>query len=191
MSRFPLLLWLTCCMLLSACSKPPISPGAAAPDEPLQEKSDGKQWVFLDYKIQSVAHYEIKARVLGVKSYWHDLVPLDFALGWGRMSDPAVYSQIKFRQFARWYIYSWSNPPPIPPEEMQFSSANTHLIPSNPDILEQLQDIEVGQVVELKGQLVNLTPLKKGYYWPTSQTRTDNGNGACELMWVESVRVVP
>jgi len=40
----------------------------------------------------------------------------------------------------------------------------------------------------LKGHLVEITG-PNGFHWRSSLSRTDQGAGRCELMWVESVEV--
>src|SRR6185437_4176759 len=58
------------------------------------------------------------------------LVPEDFALGWGRMSDSAVLQQIDITQSARFYYWSVRQFP-IPRREIETHSANMHLIPAD------------------------------------------------------------
>ena len=47
-----------------------------------------------------------------------------------------------------------------------------------------------GQVIRLEGFLVDAS-RPGGWHWNTSMTRNDTGAGACELIYVESVDVVP
>ena len=53
-------------------------------------------------------------------------------------------------------------------------------------IARQLDDARVGGIVTLSGKLIEVTG-KEGWQWRSSLTRDDTGNGACELIWVESV----
>jgi len=48
--------------------------------------------------------------------------------------------------------------------------------------------VRIGQVVELHGQLIQADG-KDGWRWISSLTRTDTGDGSCEVVWVDSVRV--
>ena len=143
--------------------------------------------------LQTRAHFEITARVLSRKDYSGasdgDLVPVDLALGWGRMSDSEVLASIDIRQSGRfyyWHVKSF----PIPQREIERSSANMHMIPADEDVKRQLEDVRPGQVVHIEGFLVD-AKRADGWHWNTSMTRNDTGGGACELIYVESVTVVP
>lgn len=63
-----------------------------------------------------------------------------------------------------------------------------HMIPANDEIERQLKSIRAGNMVHLKGFLVEVTG-KDGFRWKSSLTRTDTGGGACELVLVESLFV--
>lgn len=140
-----------------------------------------------DYQIQPLARFEIEARVLGVERYRFDrgadLSPVDLALGWGRMSDTAVLERIKITQSGRFYY--WTTPEyPIPREEIEASSANMHLVPATQSVARQMADVRRGHVVRLSGYLIEVRGAD-GWPWRSSLTRTDTGQGACELIWVE------
>lgn len=142
-----------------------------------------------DYIITPLAEFDITARVLSRKTYHFgreaDLSPVDLALGWGRMSDPDVLDQISIRQSNRWYY--WSVPEyPIPRREIETYSANMHLIPANDLIEEHLDDIDEGQNIRLKGQLVRVE-ANDGWRWVSSLNREDTGARACELIYVTDV----
>lgn len=114
--------------------------------------------------------------------------PVDFALGWGRMSDSAVLERLSFSQHGRFYYYSWRNQPPIPLSEIIRSSANMHLIPATKAVERILLRARAGQLVALSGKLVQIDG-PKGWKWKSSLTRTDSGAGACEVIWVEDVEL--
>ncbi|MEO7066467.1 MAG: hypothetical protein ABI114_06135 [Rhodanobacter sp.] len=139
------------------------------------------------------ARFNITARVLSRKNYstgdGADLVPLDLALGWGRMSDSTVLSNIEISQSGRFYYWHVKDFP-IPRREIETSSANMHMIPADAVVKRQLERVRSGQVVRLEGFLVDAS-RPGGWYWKTSMTRDDTGAGACELVYVESVDVVP
>lgn len=63
-----------------------------------------------------------------------------------------------------------------------------HMIPANDAIEHQLKLIRAGNMVHLKGFLVEVTG-KDGFRWKSSLSRTDTGGGACELVRVESLFV--
>lgn len=141
------------------------------------------------YRLTALAGYEVTARVLARETYRFDreaeLAPLDFALGWGPMSDDRVLQRIAISQrnrFYHWRVESF----PIPREEIEHNSANTHLIPASGAVEQRLQAVRPGAVVRLRGYLVRADG-SDGWHWVSSLTRSDIGKGACELLWVESV----
>lgn len=168
------------------------APGVLAPLEPLQTAPDSPgPWIYHEHRITPLARFELRARVLGTERYHFDrpaeLSPVDFALGWGPMSDSKILDAISIRQQDRWYVWSASNLP-IPVGEITSHSANMHMIPANDGVRRRLLSVKTGQVVELRGQLIRADG-KEGWHWISSLSRTDTGDGSCEVIWVESIRV--
>ena len=148
---------------------------------------------FGDYRMKNLQAYAGEFRVLSREDYSFgreaELSPVDFALGWGSMTNPAIYKQLSISQGNRWYYWRYENAPPIPVNEISTHSANTHLIPASKQVAKQLQQIDQDVLIYLKGQLVEVTAAD-GWTWRSSLSREDTGNGACELMLVEEVRVL-
>ena len=165
-------------------------PGVMVSELPVQESlASVKQFIHQDHKITPLARFALEARVLGVKRYYLDrearLAPYDLALGWGRMSDSAVLDKIQVSQSGR--FFHWSTELfPIPRGEVVSCSANMHIIPADLTVKSKLQRVREGHIVSLKGFLV-MAENKEGNVWLSSLTRTDAGNGACELFWVEDL----
>jgi hypothetical protein len=138
------------------------------------------------------AHFELTARVLSRKDYsWGadaDLVPMDLALGWGRMSDSKVLADIDISQSSRFYYWR-TNKFPIPRREIETSSANMHMIPADAGVKSELEQVREGELVHIEGFLVDAS-RPDGWHWNTSMTRNDTGGGACELIYVERVSEV-
>jgi hypothetical protein len=168
-------------------------PGVLTPGEPLQSEPESlAPRGFRDHLITPLARFEIRARVLSTERYRFDraaqLSPVDFVLGWGPMSDSRVLKAFTIRQRDRWYFWS-SRQLPIPAAEVISHSANMHMIPSNGSVERRLLAVRTGQIVELNGQLIRAEG-KDHWHWVSSLTRTDTGDGSCEVIWVESVRVL-
>jgi hypothetical protein len=142
------------------------------------------------FHLQPLAHFAVDARVLHRKIYRYDrpsaLVPVDLAVGWGAMSDQAVLDQLNISQSARFFWYEWRNQPPIPETEIIAHATNLHLIPSTPALAERCKRLRAGELIHLRGLLVEATGAEIGT-WRSSLSRTDSGNGACELVWVEDL----
>lgn len=164
----------------------------AALQAPAQSPSELAAFAFKGFQIQPMARFAIDARVLSREDYYlgkdAKLAPLDLALGWKRMADPAVYRQLDISQGRRWYFYRWQNAPPIPVQEIVASSANMHLIPANATVEKTLNKARKGGLVRLTGHLVNATDAS-GWRWTSSLTRTDSGANSCELVFVETAQV--
>ena len=164
-------------------------PGILAADEPSQYEVHEPPFAFNDVEISPQAGYDIEARVLSAEHYLMDaganLAPVDLAVGWGPMSDTAVLNHFKVDQGARFYtIYPDDNALDITTALQH--SANMHLIPASGDVKHQLKKIKAGNIVHLRGYLVNIS-RSDGFYWHSSLNRNDTGDGACELMYVQAV----
>jgi len=190
-SRKASVLWI--CLLVGAvgCSSDlRYPPGAIAPHDPVQEHLTATQvYQKAGYVVRPLARFHIEARVLGKARYRFDrgasLSPVDLALGWGPMSDQAVLDQIDIsqgRRFYRWRVQRY----PIPRHDIIEHSANMHMIPANDDVEQDLLRVQPGEVVHIEGYLVVATS-EDGTVWKSSLTRKDSGDGACEVLWVESV----
>ncbi len=140
------------------------------------------------FQLKPLAHFSIEARVLHRKVYGYDrqsaLVPVDLALGWGPMSDQSILDRLEITQSMRFYWYEYRLPPPLPPEQIVLHSTNLHVIPATKTIGAICKSLRVGDLVHLDGELVEATGAEIGT-WRSSLSRTDTGNGACELMLVE------
>jgi hypothetical protein len=141
------------------------------------------------FRLKPLAVFSIDARVLHRKVYRYDnqaaLVPVDLALGWGPMSDQRVLDQLSISQSARFYWYQYRQPP-IPKEQIISHSTNVHIIPSTSAIAARCKSLRAGSLIHLSGDLVEATGSGIGS-WRSSLSRTDSGNGACELMWVKEI----
>jgi hypothetical protein len=171
-------------------------PGVLVTDEPAQNgATNGKSWEVKGYTIKPLADYRIRGRVLMTERYSlgreSDLSPLDLTLGWKRMSDQKVLDEISFTRERRAFCYRPKGSDfPIPAADINSQSANMHLIPANAKIEKNLRAVNQGDIIELRGCLVQVT-APDGWHWRSSLTRTDSGQGACELMWVTGLETLP
>ena len=167
------------------------SSGVLCPDEPVQELiARPKPWLAGDFMITPLARYHIRARVLHRKNYSFgkasDLSPVDFAVGWGNMSDENIIGRMSISQGSRFYRWE-ASVLPLPAREIIRSSANMHIIPADDSVRDALDEVYRGSIVTMDGCLVRVTD--GNWRWGTSLSRTDTGDGACEVMWVESLAV--
>lgn len=166
---------------------PPPRTGAGAPPLQSDVPSGFPALAIEEARLTPLAGFSIDARVLGRQDYASgreaDFSPTDLALGWGRMRDDAVVSQLQIRQSSRWYNYRWQGQPPIPPGEIAASSANMHFIPSDRATAAALRRIGTSDRVRIDGWLVEVD-ADDGWRWRSSLSREDTGAGACEVVYV-------
>jgi hypothetical protein len=167
-------------------------PGVLAAANPVQQVLDSAIPVERgEFTLRPRAEFSATVRILHREDYSAGpiakLVPTDFAVGWGRMSDSAVLADIEISQRNRFYFWRTQNWP-ISRDEIEEHSANWHLIPANPGVGGVLGRLRVGSVVELRGRLVDIEGREGGMR--TSLSRSDTGAGACEILLAESARVV-
>jgi len=173
----------------------PVHPadGPIAPDDPLQADAEGASPTVLGHwRLTPQARYDITARVLAREDYRFDrladLIPEDLALGWGPMSDNKVIGAFDISQSVRFYSWMPKQALPIPRQAVIEHSANTHVIPADAGVARQLKRVRIGQVVHLRGYLVNAV-RDDGVYITTSMTRSDSGPGSCEVLLVEQAEI--
>lgn len=142
------------------------------------------------FHLKPLARFALDARLLHRKTYHWDrqsaLAPVDLAVGWGPMSDQAVIDRLSITQSMRFFWYEYRQPPPIPKEEIVCHGTNLHIIPATSAIASRCKSLRIGTLIHLSGQLVEATGPDIGT-WRSSLSRTDSGNGACELIWVEEL----
>ncbi len=166
-------------------------PGVLIPSDPEQSPETGARPIeYHNFQLKPLAHFTVEARVLHRKVYRYDrqasLVPVDLALGWGPMSDQSVLDRLSISQSMRCYWYEYQLPPPIAPDQIVSHSTNLHVIPANDEVARHCRVLRTGALVHLSGELVEARGAELGT-WRSSLSRTDTGNGACELMWVTEV----
>lgn len=158
---------------------------------PILAKNERPHTSFEGFSIEGVASYKITARVLSVESYSDEMapaVPRDVALGWGRMSDRRVIEKLNISQDLRWYSYRWGREgPPIPAGEIMVSSANTHLVVVDPELRSEVARIREKDLVTLTGWLAHVSS-PQGAFMQSSISRRDTDGGACEVLWVTSIK---
>ena len=125
---------------------------------------------------------------------WDFVMPLDLALVWGPVADPAVLRHMKFHLSERYVSYWYdATTPSAAIGRLPTHVANNHLIPATEEVAHELGRVRIGNLVMLQGKLVDVEIRDAGGQvaarMRTSMTRDDVGSGACEIIWVESVEV--
>jgi hypothetical protein len=130
--------------------------------------------------------------VLSKEGYWADegseLAPYDLALGWGPLSDQTVVDGIEFSQARRWLHWKFKKATSSQ-REIMLHSANMHMIPASDEVEDILDDVKVGNIVALSGYLVSIK-RNDGWRWESSTRWDDTGGGACEVVWLEEIKIL-
>ena len=98
-----------------------------------------------------------------------------------------MLADIEISQANRFYFWRTENWP-LPRNEIETHSANWHVIAASPAVGAVLGRLRPGNVVELRGQLVDIEGREGGM--STSLSRSDTGPGACEILLASSARVL-
>lgn len=141
------------------------------------------------------ARYEIKGVVKSKKKYsdfTSQISKYDLAMAWGNLNKDEIDSSIKYSQRGRWYFYSYKLDSSVNQDYISKNSANVHIIHKNKDVLKQIKNIDKGDMIELKGFLVDVDFKNSNNQalWSTSMTRDDTGDGSCEILYVEEISVI-
>ena len=67
--------------------------------------------------------------------------------------------------------------------------SNNHLISDNPVVRKQIQDLEIGDQIYIRGFLAEYGQ-NGNVHRGTSTVRTDTGNGACETIYVKQFHIL-
>jgi hypothetical protein len=169
--------------------------GVLVPNEPFQgPPMITHAWEQDGLTYTPLAEIDMEARVLHKKRYRFgktaEVSQYDLALGWGPMSDQYIFDRLSFSQRGRWYYFqSRENQMPLAPTVALNNSSNWHTVAADDLVQDAIADLKVGHIIHLQGHLVQIT-APDGWHWQSSMSRTDRGDGSCELIWVESVKVV-
>jgi hypothetical protein len=167
----------------------PLPPQVRRGHEPLQTAVPAAMGdlVLATTTVRPVAGFSVEARILSRRNYKSGfeakLSPTDLALGWKRMSEPALVSQIKVRQRHRHYQISWDTTPPLAEQDMLRSSANMHIIPATNAVARALAFARKGDHVRIDGWLVEAYMPPSREPWRSSTTRTDTGRNSSEVVY--------
>lgn len=155
----------------------------------------------VDYQVTPVADYEISGLIVS----WHDseiwwdreheqgndfLNVADLCMVWGANAADGAYQHMRFSN-GQWVCYiSYDDPQSVGPQHLRALS-NNHILTDNEDIARQIRSLKVGDQVRLRGHLASYShhagfDFNRG----TSTNRDDQGNGACETLFVREVELL-
>ena len=148
-----------------------------------------------DIAITKKAAYTVRGIVTGRENYysgWNSLIsPADVALCWGKLAENGTYKRLKWSQGNRWYYWSAGNDFGYNNDFIAQHSSNNHIIPATPNLAKAVKGLKQGNVVEMTGHLVDVAAVKKSenYWWNSSTSTTDSGDGSCEIIYLTRLKV--
>ncbi|MEW6757375.1 MAG: hypothetical protein AB1347_04070 [Acidobacteriota bacterium] len=204
MRRIPWILFFAMAVLLLEGCRPKVTRFTFEPldvgSDPVQAAcDDAAAWTLraggFTVTVTPKADYTVRGIVLSTRRYRHDrnavLSPCDVALAWGKMADGDVLNEVSWDQSGRWYWWSYDSDFPFDNATIARYSANTHVIPSTPNVRRAVLGLDAGDRVSLSGQLVfvDATDGSSTWWWHSSLSREDTGEGSCEVLFLRSLEV--
>ena len=114
---------------------------------------------------------------------------MDLCVVWGGNADLGAYKKVSFSNNQWECHWSWSSAEAGSAFNHQEAS-NNHIVTDDPAIAKVLKRIRIGDQVHMTGYLVDYTIANRPGARVSSDTRVDTGNGACEVLYVESVDIL-
>jgi hypothetical protein len=167
-------------------------PGVLVASEPVQHELDSASLVERGpFRLRPRAEFSATVRILRREDYslgeLARLVPTDYAVGWGPMSDSRVLEDVQITQSNRFYFWHTEHWP-VDRATIESHSANWHVIPDTAAVRAVLGRVRNGSIVEFEGELVDVEGVEGRM--STSLSRTDTGAGACEVLLARRARIV-
>ena len=154
---------------------------------PISVKIDDKK-----YQIIPLANYEIAAKIITKNTLFDSLEkklgPIDLGLIWGKLANENYGNYLHFRSSQRWLSWDIKRKLPYDSDYLQSHISHNHIIPADKNIFNALERTPIGKTVRLRGYLVSVFVDGRNI-WSSSLSRNDTGNHACEVFYVNNVRI--
>lgn len=144
--------------------------------------------------------YDIEALVAHTKDYFSfdvgdQLSPRDLTLIWGKVAEHNQDVDFHWTQMTRRTIMAIDSS--VDQEKLFGGEAgvgmclsNNHIIPASDEVRWKLKMLRAGDHIRLRGYLVDVDGIRSDgatFYWHSSTTRTDTGDGACEVIYTTGI----
>lgn len=173
--------------------------------DPVQTQADGgmsKKVDGYDVDITYKYSYSIDALVVHTKDYngsklSDSLSPVDLGLAWGNVAATNTEVDYHWEQSGRWIHWQINTSAEMIKaggiSAVNEHCSNNHIIPADSSVESTVKKIRRGDHVRLEGYLVDVYGKKPDgtwFSWNSSTSRTDTGDGACEVFYVTSAQIV-
>ncbi len=109
-----------------------------------------------------------------------DLNLMDVGLLWGDNLDPAIYQNITFINNGVWLRFDTKDRK-VWNRFDQNRVSNNHLICTDLSLRKRIKALHPGEIISMEGCLADYSGRH------SSTVRTDRGDGACEVLWVDKL----
>jgi hypothetical protein len=186
---------------------PPEKLSSALQEEPEQKPTREKAFdttvLGVQYRVEPRFSYDISGLVVSMHhadswwdyahKEWNDNVNIsDLCVVWGENVRRDAYRRVSYShdQWTCWW--SWRSQ--SPGHEFDGTAvSNNHLVTDQKAIAHLLKQVHIGDEVRFRGYLADYTTFESGQPRGTRKTsvvRTDEGNGACEVVWVQEFTII-
>jgi hypothetical protein len=124
---------------------------------------------------------------------WGDHVNVvDFCVVWGENIRREAYKPVSFGN-DQWTCWAQADTDAAWKAFDPTAVSNNHLVTDDPSVARELRKVRIGDQVHFRGYLVDYSIVRNGAATAprvSSTVRTDSGNGACEVVYVEDFEVL-
>jgi hypothetical protein len=147
------------------------------------------------FTVEKTHRYVVSGEVLSATAYdvaWtNELFDVDVGLLWGPRREE-FKRRFTFFQMGRWLF--WRSDQPVAEElraEVTRHLSNNHLIPAEGrrHLRSAVRWASRGDRVRIEGALVRVLDADGAVLTRSSTSRDDTGDGACEIIWVDSLQI--
>lgn len=139
-------------------------------------------------EITALEPYNVRAKIVSAKTYPDYWAPMDVFLAWGELLDhPSTKQTVVIQADRRGH---WFPPKDSPAYKRRDLACNTHLIATDDETRQEILSLRQNQTIYLRGTLVE-AKFASGKTMRSSLSRTDDGGGACEVVLVKSLQILP
>jgi hypothetical protein len=171
---------------------------------PLQTKSDRKPFSIEveneRYHITPLYEYELEGVVVSTHhsdafldlahEAWQDYLNIaDICIIWGDNVKNGVYQDMTFENGNWTCYYSWPNAY-VRQRFKESQLSNNHLLTEDTLLSQKILDTQPGDHIYIKGSLVTYANASNHFKRGTSTSRTDRGQGACEVIYVDTFEFI-
>lgn len=169
--------------------------------DPIQKPTEREAFSFdyrgKKYSIVPRATYDIRALVVSKNNIsslfdsYHDSDSVDtrdLCVMWGDNVRNTIFREISVSSGSWTCFVEWKNAD----EGARFHHdqlSNNHLITNDEVLRDQIDAVHIGDQIRIRGLLVDYSD-NEGFFRKTSMTRTDQGNHACEVLFVDSIETI-